>query len=213
MADLFDADFRDPDWKNNILSLLTAKSILLQSTQGLEGLHQHNIVLGYLKPSNFLFKEIRTANGSHGYTVKITFADFLLEKLRVKIDIQDLSRSSEKRVWGLKGWISPEMKDMENKLAPSSNVFTLGCFYHFVLTGMARPVGNPTHPFGGSLYVEERVHNIYKHNYFVYGADWRPERVTDEKAAILIKRMIQFDKAERPTLLEVLNDKYFTEND
>ena len=208
MADLFNADFRDPNLKNNILSLLTSKSILLQSIKGLECLHQQNIFLRYLKPSNFLIKEIRTANGSHEYAVKITFADFLLGKMRVKI--QDLTRSEEKRLWGLKGWISPEMKNMENELAPSSNVFTLGCYYHYVLTGMATPDGKATHPFGGSFSEEERIHHIYNRNYAVYGADWWPEDVTDEKAANLIKRMIQFDGAERPTLSEVLNDTYFT---
>ena len=98
VADLFDPVFEHHNRKNRddkmaILKSLTAKSILLQSTKGLECLHQQNIVLGYLKPSNFLIKEIRTANGSHRYTVKITFADFLLGKLRVKI--RKLTRSEE----------------------------------------------------------------------------------------------------------------------
>ena len=206
-----------------ILKSLTAKSILLQSTKGLECLHQQNIVLGYLKPSNFLIKEIRTANGSHRYTVKITFADFLLGKLRVKI--RKLTRSEEpfwkrrKRVWGLKGWISPEMKNMEHKLAPSSNVFTLGCFYHYVLTGMATPDGKPIHPFGGSFSEEERTHHIYNPDHAVYSIDWNPAKnpdgVTgiDGNAVILIKRMIQFDETKRPTLSEVLNDTYYTQND
>ncbi len=197
VADLFqpNGDIRIPI--EDVLTSLTGKGILFQATRGLDYLHQNHFVHRNVKPSSFLIKEVQTREGSVGYAVKIT--DFRLSR---QLDpYKDLSGTVASE-----GWEAPESRREKQPLKKSLDVFILGCFYHYVLTGTGATEKKPTHPFGEGEYT--RVANIPNSKNIVYKKNWKPVGI-DEKAVDLIKKMISFDEKDRPTLSQVLEDVYF----
>lgn len=199
IADLFHRQPKNGTLKAVILSSLTAKGILYQATRGLDYLHQNHFVHRNVKPSSFLVKEIQSGGGSIRYAIKIT--DFRLS--RILDPEKDLSGTVASE-----GWEAPESRRSKQPLHQSLDVFILGCFYHYVLTGTADDVdARPSHPFGdGEI---SRLLNIPTLHYPVYQAKWKPAHMQNELAIALIKRMIQFNEVQRPTLSEVLDDEYF----
>lgn len=185
--------------KEEIIDSLTPKGILFQATRGLDYLHQNYFVHRNVKPSSFLIKEVVSRNGTR-YAIKIT--DFrLTRQLDPSKDLSGKVASD--------GWEAPESRNPNQPLRQSLDVFILGCFYYFVLTGTKRMGSTPSHPFGdGEL---SRVLNIPNVKYLVYQRNWRPKpsNINDEQACSLIKRMIEFKETERPTLTQVLDDEYF----
>lgn len=183
--------------KEEIIGSLTPKGILFQATRGLDYLHQNYFVHRNVKPSSFLIKELVTRNGTR-YAIKIT--DFRLTRQLDPNALLSGNAASD-------GWEAPESRDVKHPLRQSLDVFILGCFYHFVLTGTNRPDNQPSHPFGTSEL--SRLLNIPNMNYLVYQQNWLPKGIDDEGARRLIKRMLEFQETERPSLTQVLQDEYF----
>ena len=181
---------------NPILKLFEAKEIIRQSVLGLNFLHQNNFVHRNVKPSSFLVKEIVTKSGPK-YTIKIT--DFRLS--RPLDPDRDLSGTIASQ-----GWIAPESLNAKQPLHPSLDVFIMGCFIHYVLTGDGyRKL--PVHPFG--LTEIQRSENVPNSKYLVYHEKWIPNGIVESDAIALLKRMLRFDERHRPTLSQVLEDSYF----
>ena len=181
----------------DILTSLTPKGILFQATRGLDYLHLNHFVHRNVKPSSFLIKEVQTRDGLVGYAIKIT--DFRLSR---QLDpTKDLSGTVASE-----GWEAPESRREKQALQKSLDVFILGCFYHYVLTGTGEEK-NPTHPFGDREMT--RLANIPDPTNVVYKKSWEPKNVNNELAADLIKKMIRFEEKHRPTLSQVMEDVYF----
>lgn len=105
------------------------------------------------------------------------------------------------------GWEAPESRREKQPLHQSLDVFILGCFYYYVLTGTDNVDSSPTHPFGDSEVM--RLANIPDSKNIVYKKNWNPMGVKNQKAMDLVKRMIQFNEKSRPSLSQILKDAYF----
>ncbi|XP_057365813.1 uncharacterized protein LOC130686695 [Daphnia carinata] len=198
IADIFEQKSVNVPLKTAILSSLTVKGILFQATRGLDYLHQNHFVHRNVKPSSFLVKEVRSGNGSIRYAIKIT--DFRLS--RMLDPDKDLSGTVASE-----GWESPESRRKNQPLHQSLDVFILGCFYYYILTGTDDGDARPTHPFGDGE--GARLMNIRNSKYFVYKEKWQPSGLQNETAIALMKQMIQFDEKQRPSLSQVLDHEYF----
>lgn len=188
MEDLYEPDQLPADVKQPILESLKTKDILFQATTGLDYLHRNHFVHRNVKPSSFLVKEVFKGQ----YVVKIS--DFRLSRPVDPKKNKDLSGTIAS-----KGWIAPESCNENQLLHPSIDVFILGCFFYYVLTGKE---GNPLHPFGASD--TSRITNITNPKFDV---SWSP--LDDPQAIDLLKRMIEYDETKRPNLFHVLNHPYF----
>lgn len=193
--DLFQDTSEKRILKQEVLSSLTTKEILFQATRGLDYLHQNHFVHRNVKPSSFLIKEIQSRNGTR-YAIKIT--DFRLTR---QLDpSKDLSGSAASD-----GWEAPESKKEKQALRQSLDIFILGCFYHYVLTGEID--SQPKHPFGDSELI--RIVKIPDPKTDVYQKRWKPRDIKDEEAIDLITKMIKFNESERLKLSKVLDHSYF----
>ena len=143
-------------------------------------------------------KDVRTKKGSAGYLVKIT--DFRLSRpLEVDAELSGTTASG--------GWVAPESRWEKYPLRQSLDVFILGCFYYYVLTGASKD-SPACHPFGRNEM--ERLSNISaKTKCEVYKEKWQCKYVDDQKAVALIKKMIRFEEKDRASLSNVLADDYF----
>lgn len=200
--------------REDILSTLTPKEILRQATRGLEYLHKNDFVHRNVKPNNFLIKEINKTCDKSGevkyqYAVKIT--DFRLTRKWEPVHHPELSGTK-----ATDGWEAPESRTLGAKLKKSLDVFILGCFYNYVLTGMKSYETKPKHPFGD---VKQRVRKIGNSEDEVYlSGSYKNDLIesvnTDDKCvAELVQRMIKFKEGERPTLKDVLEEPYFQSSD
>lgn len=141
----------------DILNHLSHQEILLQSTQAVAFLHSRGKIHRNLHPDNFLLAHI---TGDH-YLVKLT--DFHCTKDWVKQPNASGTRGSD-------GWIAPESsEDVARRIqvGPQQDrkldVFILGCFYYYVLSG-------GKHPFGEVLHVREA--NVRASSYSAYQPGW-----------------------------------------
>ena len=200
VADLFQHNSEEDKFRAaEILSSLSTKGILFQATRGLDYLHQNHFVHRNVKPSSFLIKEIQSCNSSNRFAIKIT--DFRLSR---QLDSgKDLSGTVASE-----GWEAPESRREKQPLHQSLDVFILGCFYHYVLTGTDDVNPSPIHPFGAGEFM--RHLNITNSKYDVYKKEWIPKGINNNpKAIALVKRMVQFNEQDRPTLTQILEDPYF----
>ena len=179
----------EPDIKTKILASLKAKDILRQATKGLAYLHRNNFVHRNVKPNNFLIKEIVTCEK---YAVKIT--DFRLTRKWDPSKLDDLSGSAASD-----GWEAPESRIKGAELKKSLDVFILGCFFNYVLTGMEKTGALPKHPFGDGE--RERIQNIRAGKQITNNL-FQPETE-------LIQSMISMDEENRPTLEDFCINSYF----
>ncbi len=174
MADLVDQrrikdfqDFTEPDpLKRNkitadvILNCLPHKEILRQSAEAVNFLHGLGLIHRNLHPDNFLIKK----KSENEFIVKLT--DFQLTK-----DWEKFKEMSNSYTWSDWNTIPEcgttptgsasaitELAALEKKADqdPKSDVFILGCYFYYVLSG-----GN--HPFGDTK--DNRKENIKKISY------------------------------------------------
>lgn len=173
---------------------LSPKTIIRQSTNGVEFLHSLNLVHRNLKPSNFLIAKIN----ENEFIIKLS--DFRTAK-----DLSSAEAHEHSGFRGQDGWVAsvPPNSEGVQKSQLSEDVFILGCFYYYVLTKGSHPFDN-----GG-----KRTENISDQNYKVYLESWNPldikERPGDIQAIPLIKKMIKYHPEDRSPLKVLLSHSYF----
>jgi len=154
----------EPDKKivstEDIFSKISKKEILRQSAEAVNYLHGLGLIHRNLHPDNFL---ITATKNKDGFLVKLT--DFQLAKNWIKN-----VNCSGSYPWS--GWrFVPEciVADESNSAASSdvvqtseTDIFILGCYFYYVLTG-----GH--HPFGKE---DERMKNIGDQTNNAYKEDW-----------------------------------------
>lgn len=162
MADLIDPSRKEGTLKKtpyftSILSNLTLKEILQQSSEAVSFLHSLNMIHKNLHPDNFLISSVDSSKGH--FRIKLT--DFQLSK-----NIQTSPHDCE--ITNMKGWIAPESFKNEIKIEDKLDAFVMGCYYFYVLS-------EGIHPFGEE--VETQRSRIRDTNDKVYYEEWdgKPE--------------------------------------
>ena len=159
--------------------------MLRQATQGLKHLHGLDIVHRDVKPHNVLI----SLPNKHG-EVRAKISDFGLCK---KLNPGRVSFSRRSGVAGTEGWIAPEMMTGKSSNTCAVDVFSLGCVFHYVLTGGA-------HPFGASF---KRQGNILS------AASDLSQLGDNVTARSLVEKMISHEPGPRPTVQAVLKHPLF----
>ena len=172
-------------------ALLTAEkpldplTMLRQATQGLNHLHNLDIVHRDVKPHNVLI----STPGSKG-DVRAMISDFGLCK---KLNPGKLSFSRRSGVAGTEGWIAPEMMTGQTSNTCAVDIFSLGCVFHYVMSRGA-------HPFGAS----------YKRQGNILSAAYDTSALGDNATCkSLVERMICHDARVRPSTVAVLKHPMF----
>ena len=110
-------------WKN-----LTKENILYQTTLALEHLHSLGYIHRNIHARNVLVAEITNGNNNAHYIVKLSdfrFCQKVEKQTQNALMIQSPSSC-----------IAPEMKgQQEVQVGPWTDVFILGCFFYYVLSG------------------------------------------------------------------------------
>lgn len=154
----------------DILLALPHKKVLKQSAEAVNFLHGLGLIHRNLHPDNFLIQ--RTGDSNSSFIIKLT--DFQLTK-----DWEKNIELSKSFSWS--DWIVPEqavgrLTSEEDKRKadedPKTDVFTLGCYFYYVLTG-------GKHPFGNTFY--ERRRNIRDGEHCVYKSDDSPTWISSVK--------------------------------
>lgn len=200
----------------HVWKTLTREKIMHQTTLGLDYLHglEGGFIHRNIHGRNVLVAEIPTRSDRH-YVVKLS--DFRFGK-QAEIDKQNSLTKPDS------GWIAPEMNNPRERLESRTDVFILGCFFYYVLSG-----GN--HPFGKNIpkndeeknrktnnYKEPRKANIcnpkFKPNWTEHNDDGNYKNMSEEgqnklKATVekyleLMKRMTSFKISDRPTTGQIL---------
>jgi len=147
----------------NMLDVLPFKKILEQSTIAVNFLHGLGLVHRNLHPHNFLIQWISQEKDGNIYSVKLT--DFQLAK-----DWEKNPNYSNK--YPMDGWravpeCNPQKTDTRVRDS-KSDVFTLGCYFFFVLSG-------GEHPFG-----KEGDSIMYNEESTPYKVAWNPKKKNGE---------------------------------
>jgi len=161
----------------------TMIEMMEQVTLGLKYLHVNKILHGDLKPQNIL---ISIPNGSKP---KMKLADFghcmqMDDKGETIIPWRGPSSL---------GWQPPEAYcEYERSFIISYplDVFSLGCVFGYSFTG-------GSHPFGSPIY---RKYNIFENR-----LDWKNEDDVTAPLKQMVKKMVQFEPCNRPSLDCILN--------
>jgi serine/threonine-protein kinase/endoribonuclease IRE1 len=158
-----------------------------QTTLGLDYLHglEGGFIHRNIHGRNVLVAEIPSSSDTH-YVVKLS--DFRFGKPALKDAQNSLTKSSS-------GWIAPEMNDPMAMLGPWTDVFILGCFFYYVLSG-------GDHPFGRNVDQPNRDRNITNGNYAP--GCWDDDKLSTKKFTDLIKDMTKHSAAERTSMSQVL---------
>ena len=191
----------------HVWETLSREKIMHQTTLGLDYLHglKGGFIHRNIHGRNVLVAEIESSSGKH-YVVKLS--DFRFGKSIVNDgNLQSNTRSPT-------GWTAPEIVNRGN-VGPRTDVFILGCFFYYVLSG-------GEHPFGDNIGNPNRESNILNNK-----PDWtqhtpkaeaakdnnfknlRKETQEKLKAIIetyleLMKRMTSANTSDRPTTGQIL---------
>ena len=207
MEDLIKIEKTESQYKEvaAVLKILTHEKIMHQTTLGLDYLHglEGGFIHRNIHGRNVLVAEIPSKSGPN-YVVKLSDFRFGKQIYYITGDQHSNRYNSES------GWIAPEMKDTKlGNVGPWTDVFILGCFFYYVLSG-----GH--HPFGRNDDYPNRETNILadKPNWTQYTAKNNyknmPEEAQEklmamvEKYLELMKRMMRFDASDRPTAGQIL---------
>ena len=165
----------------HVWKTLTREKILYQTTLGLDYLHglEGGLIHGNIHGRNVLVAEIPTSSDKH-YVVKLS--DFRFGKAAQKDALNFLME------------LSPEMNDPEADLGPWTDVFILGCFFHYVLSGGHHPYGRNT---------DDRRKNIVDPKYEPQW-DLHDNGAYEDRYLELIKCMCSFKSTQRPSTGQIL---------
>ena len=174
----------------HVWKTLTREKIMHQTALGLDYLHglEGEFIHRNIHGRNVLVAEIASGSNTH-YVVKLS--DFRFGK-PVQNDCKNSGTKSTT------GWTAPEI-EKNGDVGPCTDVFILGCFFYYVLSG-------GQHPFGSNSYQpNNREINITNGNYAP--GCWDVVKLCSEKFTDLIKDMTKRCPGDRTTLSRVL--QYF----
>ncbi len=145
-----------------MLDALPFKTVLKQSTMAVNFLHGLGLIHRNLHPNNFLIQWIAKEQDVNKYAVKLT--DFHLSKDWEK-------NPNNSNMYPMDGWravpeCNPNKLDASRVRNSKSDVYTLGCYFYFVLSGGNHPFGKEGH---SSIYIEESP---------PYQVEWNPNSNT-----------------------------------
>ena len=165
----------------------TREEILKQITDGLNYLHDGNVVHRDIKPQNIL---ISYRHDSVPPLMKLT--DFGISR-KLKSDQTDLTKTG---LSGTMGWIAPEFYDQScERYTKQADIFPLGCIFCYVLS-------DGIHPFG-----EEKE---LRQGYIKKGEYQLPDKVRQFDYAVeLITAMLDSNPKKRPTVRAILDHMFF----
>ncbi|XP_058446373.1 serine/threonine-protein kinase/endoribonuclease IRE1 [Malaya genurostris] len=188
-------DYVDVKSAETLQRQISELEILYQATSGLMHLHSLNIVHRDIKPQNILL-----SLPDNRKRVRAMISDFGLCK---KLNYGKASFSRRSGVTGTDGWIAPEMQ-RGHRTTTSVDIFSLGCVFHYVLSG-------GSHPFGDPL---KRQANILSHEYSLHTVH-REGKMSNSSvlAEQLITNMIAVDQSKRPPATAVRNHPLFWGNE
>ena len=173
---------KDKEKYVHVLETLTPKKIMHQTALGLDYLHGLGFIHRNIHGRNVLVAEINSSSTTH-YVVKLS--DFRFGKQAPKDAMNSLTKGSS-------GWIAPEMNDPSAELGPPTDVFILGCFFYYVLSG-----GH--HPFGsGSVRENKIIEGKYA------PGCWDEGKLVTKKFTTLIQNMTNPKVNDRTSLSRVL---------
>ena len=188
LGDYIKGIYRGPKFQNE-------KEILFQVTQGLAHLHSLNIVHRDIKPQNIL---IFVPDG-HGVEPLVKLADFGISK-GLNTDREDFTNTSVMNPSGTRGWMAPEVYQME-RCDCKVDIFPLGCIFAYTLSG-------GKHPFGDDQ--DKRLLRIKRKEPMLMVKEHLKESYSRDGVAFeLIKSMLEMDPYKRPSTENVLNSTFF----
>ncbi len=209
MASLFDIFENKPqctaELLGDILQTFQPNTVVRQIVQGLQHLHNHNIVHRDIKPQNILIA--REKNG-----FRYLISDFGLCKRL--LDDQSSFRPTVDNSGGTLGWRAPEtvrlfsqptssdeefqsvanQVDSIQRLTKAVDIFALGLLTYYIVSG-------GDHPFGDRY---QREHNIIQNQLEAPKLDLLPYEAVD-----LITRMLCFVPNDRPLSDDILQHPFF----
>jgi len=181
------------------------KEMLHQLTQGLGHLHSLRIVHRDIKPNNILvFVPLERAKSNSSKPL-IKLADFDISKIIQTNKMgQDFTNTSLTNPSGSRGWMAPEVYQ-SNRFDFKVDVWALGCIFGYALTG-------GKHPFGEDYFEQfDRIRK--KQPMLLKKKDLIVETNKDaDKAFELIKSMLIVEPKNRPTVMYILKDPFFSNN-
>lgn len=190
-------------------------------------IHSENIIHRNLHPDNFLIYGVEPNKDQ--YLIKLT--DFQ----RYKNMTENLENTG---TLNSEGWDAPEnFPNSEEELSSKTDVFILGCYYFYVLSGGNHPFGSDAVDRQGMKGIKWKDNGIYR-NDWNGGSHWNashPNKVNTlllpfndpfkcimlmvlcfflQEEAILalniIKSVIKFNPVERKSAGEILSESYFS---
>ncbi|XP_076824937.1 putative serine/threonine-protein kinase irlA isoform X1 [Clavelina lepadiformis] len=170
---------------------ITPLQICLQAVKGVEYLHSNDIIHRDIKPSNFLIVKCK------GKTL-VKVSDFGLSRQLLQDQSGIYTESN-----GTRGYMPQECYDHGSKWKMTADIFSLGVFIHFVVTG-------GFHPFGSKGYKQEG--NIRERKTPNFEALLKSPNVIKEHDVTvcdMIRRMIKHNPADRFTIANVLKHPSF----
>jgi len=167
---------------------LTNNAILRQSAEAVAFLHRLTVIHRNIKPTNFLIAQV----AQHPRAIYVVKLDDIGRNLRVN----DFNCGTLDPHWTAPEMLTDEILDLK------MDVFVLGCYFYFVLT-------KGKHPFGS---VTDRLTNVTDEKFSVYDSNWNPG-LANPLANQLIKKMIQKELKQRPSMEQVLIDEFFEPTD
>ena len=148
--------------------------ILVQIARGIDYLHQLGIVHGNLKPTNVL----------------VSFPNEEKDQREPMIKLADFGLLHRDTIVFTEGWMCPF--DSRDPVAPSFDIFPLGCVFGFT-------VSKGTHPFGTNP-----ITAFSNRQPMTLTLDQIESGVRNEVFLNLINRMVHYDAGRRPSAFEIL---------
>jgi serine/threonine protein kinase len=112
--------------EDNLLDVDKAIDIIFQACRALDYAHNKGVVHWDIKPSNIMLDV--------GGAVKIT--DFGISRTTHEALRTDIDRALDTNITGTFSYMSPQHLTPEGKVDPRSDVFSLGCVFYELLTGV-----------------------------------------------------------------------------
>jgi len=183
---------------------LDEREILHQVTEGLDYLHQNEIIHLDIKPNNIFISAPEKRTDGTSIEPRMKLAYFGLSTF-LKSGQVDTSPKINTNPRGTRGWIAPELYEKGFEYDYKVDIFPLGCVFGYTLSKKNH------HPFGEQE--EVRASRIkQKEEPLNMALKDLKKPYANECTLELILSMIEMDSKKRPSTESILKHKFFTGN-